>query len=410
MFNITIDRFRGYDNTTLEMSKLNILIGENSGGKSSFIKLLLLLKQSMETPNKDKKINVNGHILDLGNFDNLINYKYEEKVFTVTFKIDAEDYLNEYALFMNFDNKPLTEFVEMCSNFISDSINLTFTFSKVDNEFITNNITISSENIGKLTFSINDTDKPKFSVIEDIEGSLVLEHKKHGLITIAEKFSMHGFMLLSNSDGLIKYRNENKTDGLFYEIAFLLITQNYIASQLLNIHYINPIKFQPTRILLRRDSSVNSKITDYESLINTLRSLIESNDETSIQILKEFNSAIKEIGVAEQVTIDTDNTTVSELKVKIAGVWSSVVDVGYGVGLQIPILLQAIICNFNNSNDTLIIEQPEIHLHPALHSKFIEVLMNYAGTTKIIIETHSEHIVRKLQVLVHNKSLESDDV
>lgn len=62
MLNLSINNFRGFIESKINISKTNILIGENSGGKSSFIKLLLLLKQSMETPSKDKKITLEGHL------------------------------------------------------------------------------------------------------------------------------------------------------------------------------------------------------------------------------------------------------------------------------------------------------------------------------------------------------------
>ena len=74
MFKLKINNFRGFNNSIISINNTNILIGENSGGKSSLIKLLLLLKQSMETINIEKKIIVNGHFIDLGNFDNFIQY------------------------------------------------------------------------------------------------------------------------------------------------------------------------------------------------------------------------------------------------------------------------------------------------------------------------------------------------
>ena len=58
------------------------------------------------------------------------------------------------------------------------------------------------------------------------------------------------------------------------------------------------------------------------------------------------------------------------------------------------------------------IEQPEVHLHPKLHAKLIEALVKLSTNTTYFIETHSEHIIRKLQVLVKDKSneLTEDDV
>jgi predicted ATPase len=69
------------------------------------------------------------------------------------------------------------------------------------------------------------------------------------------------------------------------------------------------------------------------------------------------------------------------------------------VSLQIPIIFEAFIAE-QNGGETFLIEQPEIHLHPKLQAKFIETLLRLGDKNNYIIETHSEHIVRMLQVIV----------
>ena len=57
----------------------------------------------------------------------------------------------------------------------------------------------------------------------------------------------------------------------------------------------------------------------------------------------------------------------------------------------------------SNADKILLIEQPELHLHPAAQAElaelFVDCVKNNDGK-KIIIETHSEHLIRKLQILV----------
>ena len=66
--------------------------------------------------------------------------------------------------------------------------------------------------------------------------------------------------------------------------------------------------------------------------------------------------------------------------------------------------------HFSESN--IAIEEPEVHLHPKFQSKlaemFVDAYTNY--NVHFIIETHSEYIIRKLQLLVANKNINNTDV
>jgi len=69
----------------------------------------------------------------------------------------------------------------------------------------------------------------------------------------------------------------------------------------------------------------------------------------------------------------------------------------------------------NNLSGITIIEEPESHLHPYLQSKLADFFVDAIQfkkdlSTQLIIETHSEYLIRKLQYLVANKSIRSEDV
>lgn len=71
-------------------------------------------------------------------------------------------------------------------------------------------------------------------------------------------------------------------------------------------------------------------------------------------------------------------------------------DVGFGVSQVLPVL---VLCYYATEGSTLVIEQPELHLHPAAQSELADVLMDVVKNRniQIILESHSEHLLRRLQ-------------
>ena len=70
-------------------------------------------------------------------------------------------------------------------------------------------------------------------------------------------------------------------------------------------------------------------------------------------------------------------------------------DVGIGISQVLPVLVMA----YGSSDKLLAIEQPEIHLHPALQAELADVFIESAlGERKntFILETHSEHLILRL--------------
>ena len=69
--------------------------------------------------------------------------------------------------------------------------------------------------------------------------------------------------------------------------------------------------------------------------------------------------------------------------------------VGTGVSYLATVIIAALSCT---KNSVLIIENPEIHLHPGAQSRFIEFFSFFASKgLQIILETHSDHIINGIR-------------
>jgi len=90
-------------------------------------------------------------------------------------------------------------------------------------------------------------------------------------------------------------------------------------------------------------------------------------------------------------------------------------DVGFGVSQVLPVVTQ---CFYASAASTLIFEQPEIHLHPAVQAGLADLFiaatdMREEGSPRglqLIVESHSEHLLRRLLRRIAEEKLDPDSI
>ena len=395
MFGLHLKNYKSFEDQAFDFSKINILIGTNSSGKSSLLKFFLMLKQSLYY-NPTGKLSLNGNEVNLGRFEDIIIDNKTDKSIEFEFSMDLKN---------SFKNEePLSSYFNLKSNIIK------FKY-EFDSSLNINKVVIEHLEKGKLLITIeNQNSSTKKEIFEEGQKCNIIYFKNDEIVKELTNlsFNQKGLAIVPS---LPFRRGENEIDN---DILFLRYSQIALNSHFLDqIEYFNPFLSNPKKTYQIED---DKNIVSIRNLDNAVQVLADDSDEDKvlIDILKEnLALALKDLGIADDFYIEKgERIKVLELKIKLIGeeTYRNIMDVGFGVSLQIPLLLQAIASTLILGGRPILIEQPEIHIHPKLQAKLMEVLVKYGEKNTYFIETHSIHFIEALQVMVKKGLVKKEDV
>lgn len=91
-----------------------------------------------------------------------------------------------------------------------------------------------------------------------------------------------------------------------------------------------------------------------------------------------------------------------------------ITDVGFGISQILPILVEGFLSPFGK---TIMVEQPEIHLHPKMQAELADLFIDMAnirgddeGRRYFVIETHSEYLLNRIRARIATGDISNVDV
>lgn len=370
---------------------LTILCGTNCSGKSSFIQSLLLLKQSNKVSGR-QPLTLNGEYLGLGTVEDVIfEHNRDNRLsFNLSFNYFYDPYTNEISRVQEFN---LNEELEM-------TINLIYRIGQ--SGFILNELSLSSP----------DKNTPFYIFREYEKGILRLTMSD-------DQEEKHAFCKVIKFDGLIPeikvlYDLSENTPLETLDIKawinkLLNETKHALKVCLDSVTYVGPFRNPPQRRYnrLETSASVGTKGEYVATLWSNERDLAildhyfldEGSDSYyNVKSMTLYDAVRKWMHLMGFKNLQIQNyQELISLLIETESNFRTLVniaDIGFGFSQIFPIIVQGL---FMPVGHTLLLEQPEIHLHPALQMKLGDFLLALILSGKqIIVETHSEHIINRI--------------
>ena len=181
-----------------------------------------------------------------------------------------------------------------------------------------------------------------------------------------------------------------------------------------------PVRSEPQRTYDPWRSAADA-LGDY---VPTYLSQLSQRDSATWENLKSrLEQFGRDAGLFDEIRVrQVGKTEVDPFQVQVRkfgsgrkGPFRSLVDVGYGVSQVLPVALELLRDDGPNS---LLLQQPEVHLHPSAQASLGSLLCQVAGNAspsyrrQLIVETHSDYVIDRVRTAVANPSspIGPDDV
>ncbi|MDQ0017673.1 putative ATPase [Variovorax boronicumulans] len=385
-------------------SKITLLLGPNSSGKSSIIKSLLALKQTASSSNEHEVLAPQGDYVDLGIYrDYVFEHKTDRKI-KIGLSISSQSLP---ARFFQDQNQAYIEF-QFGHDFATEQARLLEITVKSSASAKNPYITLIKKQT-RDTFSLKLSEEAARATANDlfprddsIKSKAILLWTKGRSTRVDEKYKLA-------IDRVIQ-KNEKKFDFFAdYPIHILSSILSLIFRELdSNIFYVGPLRRSPSRSYSRTAHllAVGAAGEHTPSILANLKSRASKERSAKREQTTRYTQLarwIESMFSGRRV----DSRSIEELvKLEIErerGEKEIISDVGFGFSQVLPILVQIAVMP---ENSTIVIEQPELHLHPSAQSKLAEIIVEATKTgRRFVVETHSEHLVRGLQLAISNKKL-----
>lgn len=434
----------------LKLSDITLLVGANNSGKSTLVKSILLVLDYLRTQ-QNERLSLDRNILNDVNIVTFDRALYNKSVIKeIVFSCVISDFEITIHCTGNKEDT-FASITKLLINNIKENICLTINYMEDTISFRLKN-DIGLDNIDH---NENDIQHKIREEIESLQRQITESNDfnevlrlQYGLTSIEQKLKRsraYSKSAPTNSEYIfveypINHRiQENMNGDTFssYIDDFIITNRNFISvvqnkrnksklqkNTIVDMKYfdqhssmiydfsknIEATFFKNRFIYLAAHSSKQSALFSIRDRSNVLSMTVHEFYKLKIVEVSKEREFVKrwmqKFGVGDDYNIEPLASEAYTLKVLSNGEWVHLGDKGMG-SIQVMILILQLATIISQYKDTtqgnlVMIEEPELNLHPKLQSLLADLFsyMNKEYGLRFLVETHSEYLIRRTQVLV----------
>jgi predicted ATPase len=391
---LQLRNFKTWKAADIEFGKITGLFGTNSSGKTALIQFLLLLKQTKEATDRATSLDLNGAFVRLGVYQDMIH---------------AHDETHHLSWTLTY--RPPKDVVLVDPR-----------GKRTDALARASSITVSSDVLAKgqapasarLEYEVG---RYKFRLVPRGTGDSAFDLTAAGGDFRFVRTQGRPWQL----PGPVKsYAFPDQARTYFQNASLLSDLEASYEEQMDSLFYLGPLREYPQRdYLWARSRPVDVGLRG-EKAIDAILAATAAGEQRNVRPktkLRPFQEMIAhwlaQMGLVHSFRVEEiapgSNRWQAKVQVRKGGTEALLTDVGFGVSQVLPVVT---LLQYVPEGSTVILEQPEIHLHPMAQAHLADVIINAAThrRVQIIVESHSEHLLLRLQRRIAEEEVVHSDV
>ena len=391
--------FKSWEQTgEIRLAPITGLFGSNSSGKTSILQLFLMLKQTTESADRTQVLHFGdkGSLVELGTFREVLfnhaeatSLKYALE-WDLPKKITIEDPGRKGKIL--FEGDKLSYGAEVDENG-SGRISV----KKLVYGFAGNNFGMKRKLKAKDKFDLYTEKKTE-------EGAFRFTRTPGRAWDLPAPTKCYGF--------------PDQVKAYYQNAAFLADLELAFENLFARVYYLGPLREYPKREYTwagsqPADMGRREKVVDALLASRERKERISRGQGRKSYTVEEFVAYwLKELKLIHSFSVEPikEGSNLFQVWVKKSPTSARVLitDVGFGVSQILPVLT---LCYYVPEGSTVLMEQPEIHLHPSVQAGLADVFIDAVKTRKIqiILESHSEHMLKRLQRRIAEEQLSNSE-